>query len=118
MSVGVTYSTGTGEYSIFSEKTVDGLVDQLRRADLVVGFNIVNFDYEVLMGYTVLDLPSQLLTLDLLARYRGGRSATSSSSKPWHRPRSASARRLRGSTPSSGGGRAGCWRSRNIAATT
>ena len=66
MSVGVTYSTGTGEYSIFSEKTVDGLVDQLRRADLVVGFNILHFDYEVLMGYTVLDLPSQLLTLDLM----------------------------------------------------
>ena len=66
MSVGVTYSTGTGEYSIYSEKTVDGLVDQLRRADLVVGFNILHFDYEVLMGYTVLDLPSQLATLDLM----------------------------------------------------
>ena len=59
MSVGVTYSTTTGEYSIYSEKTVDGLVDQLRRADLVVGYNILHFDYEVLMGYTVLDLPSQ-----------------------------------------------------------
>ena len=66
MSVGVTYSTATSTYSIFNEKTVDGLVDQLRRADLVVGYNIVHFDYEVLMGYTVLDLPSQLLTLDLL----------------------------------------------------
>ncbi len=66
MSVGVTYSTGTGEYSIFREETVDGLVDQLRRADLVVGFNILHFDYEVLMGYTVLDLPSQLATLDLM----------------------------------------------------
>jgi hypothetical protein len=38
----------------------------LLRADLVVGFNIVNFDYEVLMGYTVLDLPGQLRSLDLL----------------------------------------------------
>ena len=66
MSVGVTYSTATGEYAIYSEKTVDGLVDQLRRADLVVGYNILHFDYEVLMGYTVLDLPSQLATLDLL----------------------------------------------------
>ena len=66
MSVGVTYSTGTGEYRIFREETADDLVDQLRRADLVVGFNVVNFDYEVLMGYTVLDLPSQLATLDLM----------------------------------------------------
>ena len=66
MSVGVTYSTGTGEYRIFREETADDLVDQLRRADLVVGFNVINFDYEVLMGYTVLDLPSQLATLDLM----------------------------------------------------
>jgi hypothetical protein len=66
MSVGVTYSTKTGEYSIYREETVDGLVDQLRRADLVVGFNIISFDYEVLMGYTALDLPSQLMTLDMM----------------------------------------------------
>ena len=66
MSVGVTYSTTTGEYAIYSEQTVDGLVDQLRRADLVVGYNILHFDYEQHMAYTVLDLPSQLATLDLL----------------------------------------------------
>lgn len=66
MSIGVTYSTATGEYSIYREETVDGLVDQLRKADLVVGYNILHFDYEVLMGYTVLDLPSQLATLDLI----------------------------------------------------
>ena len=107
MSVGVTYSTGTGEYSIFSEKTVDGLVDQLRRADLVVGFNILHFDYEVLMGYTVLDLPSQLATLDLMLDIEKA-SATASSSNPSRRPRSASARPPKVSTPSSGGGRASC----------
>lgn len=66
MSIGVTYSTGTGEYRIFPEKRVQELVDQLLRADLVVGFNILNFDYEVLMGYTVLDLPHQCRTLDLM----------------------------------------------------
>ena len=66
MSVGVTYSTKTGEYAIYREETVDNLVDQLRRADLVVGFNILSFDYEVLMGYTALDLPSQLATLDMM----------------------------------------------------
>lgn len=66
MSVGVTYSTATGEYRIFPEKRVNDLIDQLRRADLVVGFNILHFDYEVLMGYTVLDLKHQLVTFDML----------------------------------------------------
>ncbi|HEX5175424.1 MAG TPA: ribonuclease H-like domain-containing protein [Chthoniobacteraceae bacterium] len=66
MSIGVTYSTQLDEYRIYTEKTVDALVDQLVRADLVVGFNVLQFDYEVLMGYTILDLPHQCRTLDLL----------------------------------------------------
>jgi DEAD/DEAH box helicase domain-containing protein len=66
MSIGVTYSTRLGEYRIYSEKRVNDLVDQLLRADLVVGFNVINFDYEVLMGYTILDLPHQCHTLDLM----------------------------------------------------
>jgi DEAD/DEAH box helicase domain-containing protein len=66
MSLGVTYSSDRNEYRIYSEKRVDDLIHQLLRADLVVGFNVVNFDYQVLMGYTILDLPHQLPTLDLL----------------------------------------------------
>jgi hypothetical protein len=66
MSIGVTYSTKLGEYRIYTEKNVQQLVDQLCRADLVVGFNVINFDYEVLMGYTILDLPHQCCTLDML----------------------------------------------------
>lgn len=65
MSVGVTYSTGRGEYEIFGEKRVEELIAQLRAADLVVGYNIINFDYPVLMGYTWMDLPELLPTLDL-----------------------------------------------------
>ncbi len=66
MSIGVTYSTASGQYQIYSEKRVNDLVNELLRADLVVGFNVINFDYEVLMGYTILDLPHQIRTLDLL----------------------------------------------------
>jgi hypothetical protein len=66
MSLGVTYSTNLREYRIYPEKRVNDLIQQLLRADIVVGFNIVNFDYEVLMGYTILDLPHQLRSLDLL----------------------------------------------------
>ena len=66
MSLGVTYSTALGEYQIFSEKRVNDLIDQLLKADLVIGFNVINFDYEVLMNYTILDLPHPCRTLDLM----------------------------------------------------
>jgi len=66
MSVGVTYSTAAGEYRVFPEKRVNDLIDQLMRADLVVGFNVVNFDYEVLLGYTILNLKEHVPTLDLM----------------------------------------------------
>jgi DEAD/DEAH box helicase domain-containing protein len=65
MSVSVTYATGDGQYRIFGESQVDDLVKQLMRADLVVGFNIINFDYDVLTHYTPLDL-MQTPTLDLM----------------------------------------------------
>lgn len=65
MSVGVTYSTARGGYKIYAEKHVDDLITELLRADLVVGFNNLRFDNEVLHGYTVMDL-SQAPTLDLL----------------------------------------------------
>lgn len=65
MSVGVLYSTSTGTYRIFGEKQVDELIKELQRADLVVGFNNLRFDYEVLHGYTAFDL-RQLPTLDML----------------------------------------------------
>jgi DEAD/DEAH box helicase domain-containing protein len=66
MSIGVTYSTRDQAYRIYDEKRVNDLIDELLKADLVVGFNVINFDYEVLMGYTILDLPHQCRTLDLL----------------------------------------------------
>lgn len=66
MSIGVTYSTKLEEYRIYTEKNVDALVQQLLRADLVVGFNVINFDYEVLMAYTAFDLAYNVPTLDML----------------------------------------------------
>ena len=65
MSVGVTFSTARGDYRIYGEKQVDDLLTELQRADLVVGFNHVRFDYEVLHGYTSMDL-RQLPSLDML----------------------------------------------------
>ena len=65
MSIGVLYSTTRSEYKIYGEKQVNELIKDLQRADLVVGFNNLRFDYEVLHGYTTLDL-RQLPTLDML----------------------------------------------------
>lgn len=65
MSIGVTYGTASGEYSIFEEAKAPQLIKTLMRADLVVGFNIVNFDYDVLSAYGMFD-PKEIPTLDIL----------------------------------------------------
>ncbi len=65
LSVGVTYSTARKDYRIYGEAQVGDLIRELQRADLVVGFNNLRFDYEVLHGYTALDL-RQLPTLDMM----------------------------------------------------
>src|SRR5579864_3967223 len=65
MSVAVTYSTARAGYTVYGEKQVDALIRELQRADLIVGFNNLRFDYEVLHSYTPLDM-RQLPTLDML----------------------------------------------------
>ncbi len=65
MSVGVTYSTARSSYTIYSEPQVNDLLTELQRADLVVGFNHIRFDYRVLEGYSVFDF-SQVPSLDLM----------------------------------------------------
>jgi len=65
LSIGVTYSTTRGSYQIYQEDQVNDLIAELQRAGMVIGFNHLRFDYEVLHGYTVFDL-TQLPTLDLM----------------------------------------------------
>lgn len=65
MSVGVTFNTARGTYEIYSEDRVNDLVTELQRAGMVVGFNHIGFDYEVLHGYTVFDL-KQIPSFDIL----------------------------------------------------
>ncbi|MBI1176707.1 helicase [bacterium] len=66
MSVGVTYSTTRGDYLIYGENQVNDLIEELRRADLVVGFNHERFDYEVLTGHNPFFDPEQVPTLDMM----------------------------------------------------
>lgn len=65
LSVGVTYSTADQEYHVYTEAQVDDLVRDLSSTDLVVGFNVIRFDYEVLRAYS--DHPfEQIPTVDML----------------------------------------------------
>ncbi|NJL08480.1 MAG: hypothetical protein HC900_09615 [Methylacidiphilales bacterium] len=50
----------------YTEDEANDLIQQLVRADLVVGFNHISFDYEVLMGHSIFDFRDQLRDLDLL----------------------------------------------------
>jgi len=65
LAVAVTYSTSDGLYRRFTEEQADELVAELRRADLVVGFNVLRFDYTVLQPYTAFRLET-LPTVDML----------------------------------------------------
>ncbi|MCX7992192.1 MAG: ribonuclease H-like domain-containing protein [Fimbriimonadales bacterium] len=65
LAVAVTYSTQRGNFAHYTEQDVDSLIDELCNADLVVGFNILHFDYTVLRPYTTRDL-HQLRSFDIL----------------------------------------------------
>ena len=66
ISVGVAYSTETQQYHIYDESNIQELGDLLLRADLVVGYNHIDFDYPVLQGYVLNDMISQTVNLDML----------------------------------------------------
>ncbi len=65
MSVGIVWDSRLDDFVIYHEKDVDRLIEHLQRADLIVGFNIVGFDYSVLRGYTNFDF-RELNTLDII----------------------------------------------------
>ena len=65
LSVGVTYSTADQDYHVYKEADVDALARDLSQGDLVVGFNVLRFDYEVLRAYS--DYPfHEIPTVDML----------------------------------------------------
>jgi DEAD/DEAH box helicase domain-containing protein len=65
MSLGIVWDSHQREFRTYFEKDVEALMAHLQRADLVVGFNIMGFDYSVLRGYTSFNF-QQLNTLDML----------------------------------------------------
>lgn len=66
VSVGVVYSTLTEKYHIFGEDGMPELIDMCLSADLVVGYNHLDFDYKVLQGYTIMELAPMTTNLDMM----------------------------------------------------
>jgi DEAD/DEAH box helicase domain-containing protein len=65
LALAVVWDSTDGRFHSFREADVHELIAHLAAADLVVGFNVLGFDYRVLRGYTDRDLAA-LPTFDLL----------------------------------------------------
>jgi DEAD/DEAH box helicase domain-containing protein len=65
LALAVVYDAAKGAYRTYFEKDAERLAVLLLSADLVVGFNLKRFDYQVLAAYTEADF-SKVPTLDLL----------------------------------------------------
>jgi DEAD/DEAH box helicase domain-containing protein len=65
VSVAVLYETHTDTFKTFKEEDLGSFLAHLQALDLVIGFNIASFDYEVLRAYAPYDLRT-LPTFDLL----------------------------------------------------
>jgi uncharacterized protein YprB with RNaseH-like and TPR domain len=66
VSIAVTYSTQRGTYEIYGENEMERLGEELVRADLVVGWNHLQFDYPVLQPYIFHTLAEQTINLDMM----------------------------------------------------
>ena len=69
VSCGILWDSRGDEFVTYFEDGVPRLIEHLRSADLVVGFNCIGFDYSVLRGYTRFDF-RDLATLDMLREIR------------------------------------------------
>ncbi|NJP07979.1 MAG: hypothetical protein HC837_21340 [Chloroflexaceae bacterium] len=70
----IAYYQLVNHLSLEAADDVAELVRELQRAELVVGYNVLAFDYKVLEAYTPLDL-GQLPTCDLMADVEAGLGA-------------------------------------------
>lgn len=70
MSVGIVYSFRDDQFSTFYENEGNALIDRLLGAELVVGYNVIGFDFEVLKGYREAAF-DEVPTLDLMVDLQG-----------------------------------------------
>jgi len=66
LSCGVTFSTERNDFAVYWEKDALALIEELKNADRVIGFNLIGFDYPVLRPYAPTFNLASLRTLDLL----------------------------------------------------
>jgi DEAD/DEAH box helicase domain-containing protein len=70
LSVGIVYSFADDAFRTYYEADALALIDALRHAELVIGFNLLGFDYEVLKGYR--DVPLEKIpTVDIMVDLHG-----------------------------------------------
>ncbi len=65
LAVAVTYHAEEEAYRVYTEQQANQLIAALREADLIIGYNVIRFDYEVLRAYTD-DALDDLPTVDML----------------------------------------------------
>ena len=65
LALGGVFDSRDGEIHVYDEAHVEDLIAHLRSGDLIVGYNQMRFDYEVLRGYTF-DSFTELPNLDML----------------------------------------------------
>ncbi len=66
LACGVTWSTARNDFAVYWEKDAAALVAELKSADRVIGFNILNFDYAVLQPYAPSENLRSIRTTDML----------------------------------------------------
>ncbi len=66
LACAVTYSTARGDFAVYWERDAQALIADLKSADWVIGFNVLDFDYEVLRPYAPFDRLDAIPTLDML----------------------------------------------------
>ena len=66
LACGVTWSTERNDFAVYWEADVQALVDELKSADKVVGFNTINFDYQVLKPYVPNENFRAIRSVDML----------------------------------------------------
>ena len=67
VSVAVLYDSGDDRFKEYFQEDIERLCEDLKQLDLVIGFNIIRFDYKVLSGLSPFDFHS-LPTLDILLK--------------------------------------------------
>ncbi|WKZ47679.1 MAG: ribonuclease H-like domain-containing protein [Anaerolineales bacterium] len=66
LACGATWSTARNDFAVYWEKDAAALVAELKSADRVIGFNILNFDYAVLQPYAPNENLRSTRTTDML----------------------------------------------------